>query len=283
MKCPRYYLLNQIRGIQPIASNVHLAYGSAIDAGVSFLYQHRGDYSFSELKRQAIQEFAIEWTKHGLRGNEKKNLATGMVIMDAYCTYYKNDTAKYHPDYIQAPVHSEMADGSLLGGVIDRVWQMEDNVVCPVDTKTSGWPLTPYWWKQWQNSFQMTAYYYLCEQILGHIVNIQIDAIKVPMGKTMEDTFQRRIFDRTPLQIKEFKRTYTAKVAKAKRAAAYEEGGDTKKAEQEMHCEQAACSDYGGCKYLDICMHGMNHPTAKLNFETITRPKEIDDGEDTNA
>jgi hypothetical protein len=41
---------------------------------------------------------------------------------------------------------------------------------------------------------------------------------------------------------------------------------------ERMYCDQSHCGDYSGCEFLDLCKHGLDHPTVKVNFD-ITPPK----------
>jgi hypothetical protein len=254
-RCPRLYFYRKGINLVPKDTNVHLVFGGAWHSALAVYFKEK-THSREEAEKKAIQEFVTQWALANIQGTEKKNREVGILALREYFKFYQNDTAVY--DHIEVPASIQMPNGTLLTGVLDRVWKL-GNCVMVDDSKTSGWPLTDFFMKAWKNSFQMSAYWYMAETLLGDVTNIRIDATKIPFTGKPQDCFKRQQFDRTDTQMKEWLNTYC-------RVTDYiMEHIDDPEA---MYQQQTQCDSYGGCAYIDVCIHGIKHPNVKLMFET---------------
>jgi len=283
--CPRKWYFKYNLKLIPTSDRINLKFGSAMHVGIGTFYiarslspteavKHFGvnftptnKDSFTCAKILALKLFSEEWASHNIRGNEKKNLEGGILLLDKYCDVYKGDSAHYIPTFIECPIWIEMPNGTQLGLIIDRI-QEDGDYTTIVDTKTSGWPLTDYFFKRFENDQQMSAYFYAITQIKGRCDAIQIDGIQCPLQANVEEGFVRRTFLRTELQIADWLLTYLTWSNRIMESLAIQDEGERLKA---FPCDQNRCADYGGCPYLPICKHGLTHPDVQIMFEKEER------------
>jgi len=267
LKCPRLYYLSQWLDLIPVEHNAALSFGTALHEGVAFFYKN-SKMPFKERQALAVRAFAQTWSDFHIKGDSKRNMDVGIILMAKYCERYRSDNAAYNPDFIETIQWIEMPNGTMLGGVIDRVETDHDIII--TDTKSSSWPLTEYWFQQYENDFQLSMYHHICETIFGHCTNVKIDAVFVPITTDPEKQFIRRSFYRNELQMADALNTYMRKTAFIMEAAEMEEE------ERLLHFyqEQTMCKEYGGCKYLPICKHGFNHPKVQTSFVKKEKPED---------
>lgn len=261
LSCPRKYYFEKILSLQSTRSKTGADFGSAMHAAIGTFYTLRasGETPFEEIVMAAVQSFVQKW--EGKEEDAKRNSVQALSLITAYCNCYRADNARYKGDMIETEVVLEMPLSTTLTCRIDRIL-LESNCITVVDTKTSGSPLTEWFWKGFMNSFQMRAYKHAVTQILGNCDNVQIDAVKVPLDLP-EKGFQRRSMFYTDLQMEEFLNTYIQCVSRILTNLEFEE-------EEQLHkfyqCP-TACSDYGGCEFLSVCQYGLSHPDVQVIFK----------------
>jgi len=253
LDCPRKFYLSHFRGLTKTTESIDLAFGASFHVGVGTFYSS-GD------KEGAVEAFVQDFNKKKVLSNEKKNMETGVLTLQRYVDFYSvNESYKFDPTYIETDFALDMPNGTRLVGIIDRVRKFDGYVVL-VDTKTTGSKPSDWYFKKYENDFQMSAYAYALKQLTGECDAVEIDAVQIPY-KTA-DSFQRKTFFRTDLQLSNWLNTYL-KVTDFIRA-------HLSLSEEEFlrayYQNQNSCSDYGGCKYLGACMHGMNHPSLQAEF-----------------
>ncbi len=273
--CLRKLYLRKIMGLVSKAPPYALWYGSALHKGVEAYYVHRSSSTWEEAAALSVEAFAKEWNSHGSNGDGKRTLAGGIVTMGNYCTYYQDDMAKFLPQFIEASQWVEMPNGTNMLCKIDRV-RDDMGMYTIVDTKSSSWPLTDFWYKGFANDLQTSMYYHTVEEMVGECQGIQIDGIKVPPPKEGSTTtpFSRRTILREELQIQDALNTYchvTDYIMKA--IGEWQQSGDEEKFIKDMYCNQNMCGDYGGCEYLPICTYGFKHPAVQVDFERVEVPQ----------
>jgi len=254
LNCRRQYLIRKEMGLVGKTTSQHLVYGSAFHAGVAEFYRSRD-------KDKSVKAFSDYWIENGdnVPQDDNKNLQSGLAAMKKYCNCYAHDSAVFKPEYIESPQTIQMPNGTTLGFIMDRV-MIKDKFVDLIDTKTSSRPLTDYYFRQWENSFQMSAYAYVCIEMFGSCDNVTIDAVQVPVKG--ENSFSRRSFFRTELQIQEFLNTYLQITDFIMANIDLPEEERILK----FYQEQTRCADYSGCTYLPICQYGLTHPAVQTNF-----------------
>jgi len=265
--CYRKFYLRKLLGLERNRPPIALKFGGAIHKGVETFYVLKSQIPFEEAKMRAVEAFAVEWASAGLNGDDKRDAASGIIIMNNYCEYYKDDHAEISPEFVESQQWIEMPNGTHMLFKIDRT-RLEGDRKIVVDTKTSSWPLTDFFFQGYQNALQTSLYYYGVDKILDGCDGIQIDGIKVPPPKEGSATqpFARRTFIRTELQIADAVNTWC-------RMTDYIMEGINKYGEEDqealaahMYCNQSKCNDYGGCEFRPICTYGFDHPTVQVDF-----------------
>lgn len=261
LRCPRKYYFEKCLSLQSNREKTGADFGTALHAAIGKFYELRvdGEVPFEDIVLLSIQAFTEKW--EGKAEDGKRNAVQGLQLINAYCNCYRNDRATYKKDMIETEVVLEMPLSSFLTCRIDRIL-LENNCTTVVDTKSSGSPLTEWFWKGFRNSFQLRGYKYVVEQILGTCDNVQVDAVKVPLAE-IEKTFQRQSMFYTDLQMEEFLNTYRECVERITAALALPE----EKALGKFHQCPTACGDYGGCEFLSVCQHGLSHPDVQVLFK----------------
>ena len=277
--CPRAYYLSKCLRLEESIRPVTLHFGTCIHYAVGLFWTVRGmdestaistfgaGLEFDAMDKHdldkllSLRGFARAWSECETIPDAKRNQATGLDIVAKYCDRYKNDSSSYIPELIECPQWIEMPNNTMLGFIIDRLWRDEGCAMVD-DTKTSSRSMTDWYFLDYEMSFQLTAYYYGVQQIVGDCDGVRIDGIKVPnTGK--DDDFVRRSFPRTEIQVEEFLTTYVHKTNYIMDSLAAPES----KRMGLFYQEPTRCAKYGRCKFMPICMHGLNHPVVKAEFK----------------
>jgi hypothetical protein len=264
--CLRKFYFSKVLKLKSRATPYALWYGSAIHKGVEAYYKLRSDHEWEDCAREAIEAFTKEWISYNTEGDKKRHLAGGIETIGRYCMYYKDDVAKFLPQFIETKQWVEMPNGTMLLCKIDRVRDDEGRFTI-VDTKTSSWPLTDFYFKDFANDLQTTLYYYAVSQVVGECHGVQIDGIKVPHPPESSSTipFSRRTFVREELQIQDALNTYCRHTDyMLKCAEKYKD--DEEAMLKAFYCNQTKCGEYAGCEFLPICRYGFNHPAIGVDF-----------------
>lgn len=275
--CLRRFYLEKVLRLQAKGNFIPLNFGTAIHAGVELFYKMRKqDILFEQLKMACVKEFADTWSGFGVCGDNKRNLDTGILTIAGYCDTYKHDSSDFDIADIECTQWLPMENGTKLLVKLDRVL-IGEHLIRLVDTKTTSSALTEFFFKKFENDMQTTLYMIVVLTLMGRCNDIQIDAIKVPPNTATQhaETFVRRCFMRTDLQIEDCVNTYT-------QMTNYIMSVLTEKKKEEwptyFYCNMSECDKYGGCKYLPICTHGLQHPAVSLDF--VTEGTEVEKDED---
>jgi hypothetical protein len=270
--CYRKIYLKKVLGLVEKKPAYALWFGAAIHKGVEAYYVNRPSLSWEQTSQLAVEAFVSSWIRNKSNGDSKRNLAGGIAIMGAYCDYYKDDVANIVPEFVEASQWIQMPNGTHCLMKIDRV-RDDSSLYTVVDTKTSSWPLTDFYFRGYENNFQTSCYYHCVEEMLGECQAIQIDGIKVPWPGPDSKTvpFSRRTFLREELQIADALNTYCRMTDYImENLGKYEH--DEEKLLEMFYCNQTKCNDYGGCEYKPICMYGFSHPAVAVDFE-VKKPE----------
>lgn len=269
-RCLRRFYYTKMLGLKPKTTPAALVFGTCIHSAVEKFYQLTSGMDTPthqdkvDIKIKVVQEFAQKWQAGGIAGDIKRNLETGLMIMNNYVDRYINDTSKFDLEDIESDQWVAMPNGTMMLVKMDRVLR-ESNMIVLVDTKTTSGSISPYFFRNFENHLPTTLYNYTVQQLLGKCDYVMIDAIKVPPPppSSKAEPFGRGTFMRTPLQIEDAISTYCAVTDYIMSVVAkpQEEWANR------MYCNQGECSAYGGCQFLDICKHGLSHPTVRVNFD----------------
>jgi len=264
-ECPRKFYISKILKLNYPGGSVDTVFGSAMHEGVAQFYLTTGQ-ELQARKLATIKAFMEAWKSGQMAGSKTKNAEQGVQLLNRYVDYYHDDGSVV--EEVEKYRLVDMPNGTKLGSKLDRLEKSAGFVI--VDTKTTGGYLTPYFFKKYENSFQLLLY---GEVILRHYGidydSVLVDAISTPSrpdGK--HSNFVRRTFCYTELQRKEALRTYIYKsdILQEKIAKILPRIDDEKYGEEVFPCNQRLCADWGGCPYLSLCMYGLQDKALRAPF-----------------
>jgi hypothetical protein len=236
-------------------------FGTSIHEMVSTFYKYQ-NLPPDQRKLKSVKAFLDSWDPaHDL---PKKNTNIGLVVSDKYCECYKRDNSTYLMDMVETENVIAMPNNTTLYMRIDRIL-IDKGFYTVVDTKTTGRKQTEYYWKAFDLNFQMSAYHYTVENLVGHCDNIQIDSIHVDPNPS----FERRSFQRTETQIQEWLNTYIQLTGAIRASFCSNQQTEI----ENFYQNTCSCDKFGGCPYASVCRFGMSHPDVQIMFNT----KEIGD------
>lgn len=260
LECKRKYYLSRILALQPLRKASSLNFGGAVHEGIGAWYSTQGQAPEERLKAMLVA-FGKAWDPQ--YESDKHSTIIGIQLLKQYAAIYRYDTAKYKPDMIELDVRCVMPNNTTLVGRIDRVIQDATQIVV-VDTKTTTMSLTDWFWKNYENNFQLLSYDHIVTTLLGNCDTVQIDAVNFPtkLDQT-EKQFQRRSMPTTEQQKEDWLNTYLEITTFIMSSLTTSE--DTQF--RSFHACHTSCSNYGGCPYLPVCRYGLTHPDVKLMFQ----------------
>lgn len=259
--CPRYYyyrkLLPYINSSNPTAklsqtSNISALFGQSIHAGVAEYYKLKQlkltKELMDEIKCKVIFAFLNVWETSNI-STSTYNSSAGIRILSSYCENYNVDIMVFKPELIECQQWIEMPNNTMLGVIMDRI--TASGYTALIDTKTSSRPLTDYFFKKFESSFQFSAYYYVMQEMFGHCDLITCDAIHIPKpGVKSTEAFVRKAFFRTTKQMKEWLNTYINRTNFVNKGVELSNEDDR---EKYFYQETQKCMEFGVCRYWKIC------------------------------
>ncbi len=267
-QCFRHFYYRKILGLSPRTTNIPFVYGAAIHAGVEKFYGlHNHGISLPDIQKEVVGEFVKNWNKTRCLGDVKRSVEGGILTLNNYCTRYYHDSGSYQLEDIESEQWLPMPNGSSLLVKMDRVLNQQGQIIL-ADTKTTSMPITDFYFRMFENHLPTTLYMYVVTSLFGYCDSIQIDAIKVPFPsqRSKTEAFGRASFMRTDLQMQDALASYCATTDYI--MAALAKPKETWPAR--FYCNHAECSKkWGMCPFLDVCKHGLDHPTVQVNFDRV--------------
>lgn len=277
-ECLRKFYFEKLLKLTSVHTQAPLVYGSAIHSAVEYFYRNIGSetMTYEEVQINAVQAFVNYWLKYPIMGDAKRTLEGGILTIGRYCDAYRDDAVQFEEADIEGKQWVPMPNGTMMQVRLDRV-AAHEGTVGVIDTKTSSSPLTNWYFSQYEQHIPTSLYYWTMEQLLGRCDFIMIDAILVPPPTRTSKSlpFARRTFMRTEKQIEEAVRTYCGRTDYLMKGLDLSED----KKMDHYYQNQNRCPDYGGCPYLGICKHGMDHPSIGIDFKT-PEMREADESKD---
>jgi hypothetical protein len=264
--CWRKYYFNKIMRLRRMGEKSHfLTMGSSIHSFVENFYMLRRKEP--SLSQEATLALALEKSQPEIPAwpsVDPYSYENWLLTCEAYASrYYSQGVVPFQTETI---FWLPMDNGTFLGGVIDQVWETPSGALVVRDTKTTGRPLTDWYWKNLENKFQLTIYAWALSQLFPDrdILGVEIDAVLISkdMEKDYDKHFSRRIYERSEIQMEEALLTYAFKTNHILQALAKPEDRFL----LEFPCETSQCGNYGGCPYLPICTEGLNTPAVRTDF-----------------
>lgn len=273
-RCERYGYYQSIRRIKPNNSSTHLIAGAAFARGLEIVrrsYFEQGK-SFQDSLDAGVVSLLVEYGEH----EPPKSLSVKNAWnMAAALTYYfdtwpinesmrplKLGEAKHAIEFsfaIPLPVkHPVTGDPLLFSGKCDFIGEHEKHkVLYAVDEKTST-SLGEHWINNWIMNSQMTGYVWAGRQLGYPLVGALVRGVGI-LSKSFSHA--EVLVLRPQWRLDEWQRNLELTLYKA--IAAW-------KHEQFQQNLDAACNQYGGCSYRQLCE--VQHPEdwIEINFQPNT-------------
>ncbi len=270
--CKRKFEYAYINNYTPIGTNIHLAAGGAVAAGLEAA-RNAQFYSpvrltTDELLQAAMRPYLRAWDNYLPSEDETKNHHNVFHALETYLTDFhpyddsiqpvKLSNGKPGTEFtfaIPLPVLHPSGDPFIFVGRFDMLGLFHDLLVV-LDDKTTG-ALGAWWQQQWHLRGQFLGYMWACRQLgypVDHVVvrgiciqKTQHQYITVPVQ--FADHLITRWYEELLLTLQELVHYYNAK------HFAYNFGD--------------SCTSFGGCTYRDLCMSEELEPWL-VNFEPRT-------------
>jgi hypothetical protein len=245
--CPRkgYYIY--MLDLESKKSELCFAFGTCFHTGLELFYS-----GAEEEECIASFDSYVDSPRDELRTKEK-----GRELVRAYIQNYKNADPWDKILYIEKAYLLPMGEGRFLSGKIDLIVEWM-NLTYVVDHKTSSWPLTDFFFRQFNPNIQMTSYSFAAKEIIGECAGVYINAVDV---KKKTNRFRRQHCPRTQHQYEDFVRNFHFWTNIIELCIEH----------NFFPMNESKCKDYGGCPYAPLCIHGATEDVieAYFNVESV--------------
>lgn len=274
--CLRKYQYKLIDGWSSPSLSVHLRFGQHYATALEHFYKFVATGMTEEEALIAVVKEALEATwdyeyeeeaaDEGVPGmartlsnvriipgsgapwNSLHNLKTRETLIRSivwYFDHFATDPAPVHilSDGKPAVEYSfalPVDNGIIFSGHLDRLVDYAGHPYV-MDQKTSGTTITPYYFAQFKPNTQMSMYSFAAKVALGvPVKGVIIDAAQIAVGFTR---FERNFTMRTEEELSEWYDNSMFWIAQAQEAAR----------KNYFPMNAAACGNYGGCEFREIC------------------------------
>ena len=262
-ECPRKYQYKMLEHWQPQRPSVHLIFGGFYADALQHFYNELAKYNDREqaLRSTVHHALIISATVPWEQNHASKTRESLIRTIIWYVDHYADSQIKVieTPDKRVATELSfrielpALPDGTapLWCGHLDQVVRASDNQLFVMDQKTTASTLSPYWFKQFDLSGQMTGYTFAGKVIFDQPVSgVAIDAAQVAVGFSR---FARLFTHRTDDQLMEWVEETVHTIAQAREAFT----------KSYFPRNTTSCDRYGGCQFREVCSRA---PHIRENF-----------------
>lgn len=260
-ECLYKYKLKMIEGWTPHRRSVHLDFGGWYASALESFHKYRADgQSHEDALIEIVHEALIESWVYETDDN-------GDPIPDTGHPWESDHSAKTRPNLIRTIIwyveqfrddpcetviladgkaaveHSfrlEVDNDIILSGHLDRLVLYGDKPYIQ-DQKTTSTTITPRYFEQWSPETQMSLYTFAGKAIFGiPVKGVIIDAAQIAVGFSR---FERGFTFRDDPQLDEW----------YNHAMYHIESARTATREQHFPMNPAACNNFGGCQFRNVC------------------------------
>lgn len=254
--CPRKYYYKIVCGWEPNVRSIHLEFGGLYATALEHYYLHTfngvdPDEALIKVVREVLEntwdnetDEPVVWPARNEQTNTKSRETLVRTIV-WYLTEFADDptTPVCLTDGKPAVEHSfkiNVGNDIFYCGHLDRAVEYSGDVYV-MDQKTTGSTITPYYFKQFDTSFQMSGYSFAGKMILGTPVKgVIIDAAQIAKGFSR---FSRSITLRNEAQLDEWLNDLHYWVEYANKC----------NSENNYPMNHSSCGNYGGCEFANVC------------------------------
>ena len=175
-KCPAYLQMAYNEGWRGKSKSIHLVFGAAFAKGLEDFYHG-----------MSLDEVVANAMKVRLPEDAEKNNLSLVRSLVWYIDKYKDEEILIRPDgkpAIEIPFKWSPAPGVVFCGHMDRVAIIGGHPFV-IDQKTTGKPLTSFFFQQYAREDQMYMYSLIAKEVLGSpIAGVIIDGVQVTSDYT---------------------------------------------------------------------------------------------------
>jgi hypothetical protein len=257
---------------KPQTESIHLVAGGAFAEGIEAVRNAfwRDGRTGTEAMAQGVKALLKHWGDFEAPDNTPKTLDNMIHALDSYFQHWGFETDPIQPAMLAGKpavefdfalpidpslIHPETGDPILYSGRYDMIGE-RGGELWAVDEKTTGY-LGKSWYNQWVLRSQLTGYCWAAREYDIPVVGAIIRGIAIKKtGFDFAESIQYRpdwMIDRWHNQlIKDVRRMI-----------------EMWEADDYDYALDGACSDYGGCTFLDIC--STPHPDRWLEADFVQR------------
>lgn len=257
LQCPRMFWWQYSQQLRAKKGKAAMDFGGIMHE-VLKVWREKRKSSSEERLAYALQNLATIWPS--TLNDPKRNLATAMAAIKAYHERYMHEDKEW--TQLEVPFKLQMPNGTFMVGIIDAL--AEGRYVEMLDSKTTTSTLTDYYFNGFKHNFQFLGYDHAITQLVGHCDHVCVDAVQVPCTKP--EHLQRRTLFHTDNQRSEWLHTYTRITNEIMERV--------KIGKEAFYQNHESCTRYGLCDFLQVCVHGEDHPSLRMEFEQKGAAKE---------
>lgn len=274
MACPFRYKMHYLEGWQKREEGKlehHAAWGDAVHRGLECLYQGKDEFD-------AFQAFQARYPVQLDEGDLAKTTETGVSLLEQYRVHYKDEDKSWKVLQTEEVAEFELKDGVKWTVKIDLVAEnTEHGGVYVWDHKTTGKPLSSYYWSQFDLSGALTGYAKYVEQKYGRCDGVIINGLSVGHRKRaykglppgFHCDFKREMFNRSPQDLEMWEKNTISWIRKL------DEDGASKRF---LRNYGNAC---GWCQFREICMAGWDaedEENIEVMYKKVNPFQYLEDG-----
>ena len=246
--CPRKYYYKMVEGWSNPFPSVHLLFGAIYATALEHYFKHLSEGADKEeALRLIVREALIESHGRDFPHNTKtrENLIRTIVW---YFEHFKEDAATTielsdGKPAVELSFKMDVGNGILYCGHLDRFVELNGDPYV-MDQKTTGATLSPYYFNQFNNSFQMSGYTFAGKSMFSiPVKGVIIDAAQIAVGFTR---FDRGFTFRTESNLNEW---YDELHYWIQFAHSFDPSGG----EAAWPQNKSSCGNYGGCEFAEVC------------------------------
>lgn len=289
LECPKKYYYSIIRGLVPVAENVHLIFGIFVHKSLETYHRSRcSGKSHEEALRAAVQR-ALEltwiralnrpWTPEDDKVGRVKNRRTLIRTIIWYLDEYQDDPmetalvkggqpAVELPFMLDSGNLASTGEEFVLCGFLDRI-AVQQGEFFVTDVKTTSRPVDPTtkegsnFFRKFSPDIQMTLYTLAGKAVFKiPVKGVMVDGIQVQIEN---NSFGRQFTPRSIEQLKEWQEQLVYWLMQLNQCAT----SDT------WPRNDATCELYGGCPYRSVCAKP-TEAESEQHLNTYYQPRSWD-------
>lgn len=251
--CPRQYFLEYVLGWRLDKASNHLVFGRSWHSALEYLYQNGLSLdNIPAAYERFIQEYRKDWpesTDSWFGGKTPEAVLIGLV---EYVEQNAEDLYKYEILATEVTDILPLNDLDSITVKLDAVMRDKATEKIVIMEHKTGSSSGAWWARQWHLSLQIGAYIAAC----NHFYNQEATPCIVDgtfFLKTKR-TFQREIISKSETTMKNWAYTVLSLIKRIENDFAQLPFDHPNNDIQiSFHQNPTACSNYGGCQFMDIC------------------------------